>query len=129
MAEEAIKYTITATGAEQTAKAFERVAGSQKAANDQFKTLSVNASKSAVTFAALGGSLGRIAPEFGALGTAVGRASGAIQAMTSVLGGPWGVAIGAAVAGLGLFSEWLRSTREEAEKTNTSVSELAEQLR
>lgn len=128
MAEEAIRYRITADGADLTAKAFERVAGSQKAANEQFKVLSASASKSATTLAALGGSLGRIAPEFGALGQAVGRASGAIQGMTGVLGGPWGLAIGAAVAGLGLFSEWLRSTREEAEKTTTSVSDLAGEL-
>lgn len=126
MGDEAIRYTITATGADATAKAFERVAGSQKVANDQFKQLSQHASKTAVTFAALGGSLGRVTPEFGALGSAVGRASGAIQAMTGVLGGPWGIAVGAAIAALGLLSESMRKSREETEAATKAIGDNAE---
>lgn len=119
MAEEAIRYRISADGAETTARAFDKVAGSQKAANDQFKTLSINAARSAQTMSALGATLTRISPELGGFGTAVGRASSAIMGMTTVIGGPAGLIAGGLVAGLGLLVESLRNTK-------TAEEELAE---
>lgn len=123
MAEEAIKFKVSAEGAEKTAAQFKLLSGGLQAANDNYKKLSETASKTATTVAAFGGALGRLDPQLGAFGAAVGRASGSVQAMTAVLGGPWGLAIGAAVTALGLFAEHMRDAKDETDEFTRAIEE------
>lgn len=81
-----------------------------KASMDGFALAS---SRSAAVLNVIGGELVHINPEFATMTQAVGRASGSISGFTSLLGGPYALAIGAVVAGIGL---WIDSTRREAEE-------------
>lgn len=129
----AIKYVITVDGADAGSRSFQNLAGQMgrteaafnklaKPANDNsraFDQLAQRGQRVTQTLGAIGLSLGRLEPSFGALGASVGRATGAIGSMTALLGGPWGLAIGAGIAALGFFSEAMRN----AEKSTEALTE------
>ncbi len=92
--------------------------------------LGQNTARVLSTLNGFGVALGGIDGNLGAMVSSVGRASGAVAAMSSFLGGPMGVAIGAAVAGVGLLSQAFKENAEDAKAAADSqdayVKALAE---
>jgi hypothetical protein len=85
-----------------------------------------NAHRLTPTFSAVGAAISQVNPVLGGFATAIGRAGGAMAGITSVLGGPWGKAIGLGVAAVGLFTASLRSNKEAAEDAAKALQEMAE---
>ncbi|GAA2774114.1 phage tail tape measure protein [Saccharopolyspora taberi] len=98
----------------------------------------------AAASATAGHSFGRLAPVVtgasNALGGLVARAGGATAALGSglrsavgglvgALGGPWGLAIGAAVVGLGFLADSQAKAQQAAEQHKQQVQNLAQALR
>ncbi len=129
MAEEQVKVKIGVEGAESSAKKMDMFGASMKAANDNAKKLSEGASKTATTFAALGGSLRTINPLVGEFGEAVGRSAGSIQAMTAVLGGGVGLAVGGAIAAMGLFASAMEAASQRSKELAEWQAKVAKEAK
>jgi len=129
VAEERIKITVGVEGVEKSVRQFQQLSGGMQAANDNYKNLSVTASKAAATMGAFGGALRPIIPQLGEFGAAVSRSSGAIGAMTAVLGGPGGLLVGGAVAVIGIFASALKEARERSEELSKAERERAKVIK
>lgn len=90
------------------------------AASTGVNNLGQNTARVLSTLNGFGVALGGIDGEIGAMVSSVGRASGSVAAMSSVLGGPLGIAIGAAVAGVGLLSQAFKQSAEDVKAATDS---------
>ena len=126
-----------AKAAELNAQATQRNAAAQQVVQRQFTAtataarsvpsaglpLSVMAQRASIGIGGLATAAQGLSPALTGVGAAVSRASGSIGAFTQLFGGaaagagggPWGIALGVAVTGLGLLSASFKTAAEEAE--------------
>lgn len=126
---EAIEFPVTAPGAAQTASELDALGKSMGLRVRDWDEMSKGSSKASAALGAVGTALGPLGAEFGALGASVSRATGVIGNVTALLGGPLGIAIGVATAGLGVLAKSYSDATAEAEKLQEQQQALAESLR
>jgi TP901 family phage tail tape measure protein len=129
---------------ESRVPAIGRMADAYRSVSERIRdTVGANLAIAAAS-ATAGDSFGRLGPAVvgasNALGGLVARAGGAAAALGSglrsavgglvgALGGPWGLAIGAAVVGLGLLADQQAKAEQAAEQHKQQVQSLAQALR
>lgn len=122
---ETLDFPVTATGAPKAADDINNVGKSMNQAAGQWDKMSQGSSKAAAGLGAMSAALGPLGAEFGALGSAVSRSAGIITNMTSLLGGPWGIAIGAAAAAVGFLAKQWTDAKKEADALTESMKDQA----
>ncbi len=125
---EKMDFPVDAPGAKQSADDMNRLGDSMKKSAGQWDQLSQKSSKAAAGLGAMSAALGPLGAEFGALGSAVSRSAGIITTMTSLLGGPWGVAIGVAAAAVGFLAKQFTDATKEAEEFAAAASKVQTSL-
>ncbi len=123
--------------AERTAAATERAAkqsaAAVQAANRQAiatqNAFAQSAQRITPAFSAAGAAISAMNPQVAALATAMGRAGGAMSGVTSVLGGPWGIAVGVAVAATGLLTSAFSEAKEKSDELYKSTVKTMEAMR
>lgn len=141
--EQPIEIPINVTGEEQAQQALNQTAAAttklgqaaksaapplMSAAEAGRKKAEVMAKLSSVT-GSLSPIVGRMSAETAKLTQVFSTAGSTIGAMTSVVGGPLGIAIGAAVAATGLFVTAMQEQEEQARKTKEENDKLVMSLK
>lgn len=112
----------SAATSEASVKRFDSSA--KLVANDTFKQLNDASARSARLIGAFGSAAGAAIPQLGGLGSAVTRSAEVITSMGAYLGGPWGIAIGAAVAAVGLLSAAFKDAEKDAETLEEAIANI-----
>jgi hypothetical protein len=118
-------FPVTTPGAAQGAADFDRLSQSMTKSAGSWDAMSKGSSKAAAGLGAMSTALGPLGAEFGALGQSVSRSAGIIGNMTALLGGPWGIAIGVAAAGVGFMANQFADAQKESEALTESLKEQA----
>ncbi len=133
MSEDVIAVRWQSVGDAQVLGAFDKVtAASMKAdasvkqMDTGFSNLNVGASKAARAIGVFSMAAGSAAPELTKLGSAAMRTAETVTSFGTYLGGPWGIAVGVAVAGVSLFSQALASNKKAAEEAATAQMKFAQ---
>ncbi len=123
---ETIEFPVSAPGADAAASQYAALGKSMTKSADDWKAMSGHSSKATAALGAMSAALVPLGAEFGVLGASVGRASGVITHMTSLMGGPWGIAIGVATAAVGFLAKKYSEAEKEAERLTQAHKEAAD---
>ena len=142
MTEQAVAIEVVVPGADESAmrmaavaqsfktadKAQASYASTAKVANDNMARFNRTNEASARALNILAGSFRGLNPQLDALQDGVMAASGTIKSLTALLGGPLGIALGAATAAVALMGQaWSRSA-EQAEEYKKAAEEAAKAM-
>lgn len=119
---EQLDFPVKASGSVQAANELNKLGDSMKQRTRDWDSMSKSSSKATAALGAASMALGPLGAEFGVLGQNVSRATGIITNMTSLLGGPWGIAIGLAVTGAGLLAKHFSDASDKADELAKSTA-------
>ncbi len=115
------KIAAASTKTEATIKRFD-------AANDNaFKRLNDATSKGARAIGVFSMAASQAEPALGKLGSTAMRTAETVMSFGAYLGGPWGIAIGGAVAAVGLLTTYLGNQEEAANRAAEAMKRQAEE--
>ncbi len=136
MADE-IQVSFVAVGQQRVVSAFDQVSSASlkseqtikrfDATNDAaFKRLNEGVSRGARAIGVFSMAASAAEPALGKLGSAAMRTAETVMSFGTYLGGPWGIALGAAVAATSLFASALNNVEEQAKQADAAVARLKE---
>ena len=133
---EVISITFRADGQRGVVTAFDQVSSASvkseqsvkkfdETSQRSFKNFNEAASKGARAVGVFSMAASAAEPALGKLGSAAMRTAESVMSFGSYLGGPWGIAIGAAVAAVSLLTQHLSDNKKEAEAAAEAQSKFA----
>lgn len=128
MAVDVQEFRLQVTGQQQSTQRLNRFGGSMQSLEQRADAARGRISGAAGAIGNVGTIMSQTNPVVGAFAGVIGTAGSAIEALTSAVGGPLGIALGLATAALGLFVTQTALAEEEQEKLNGEIGKGVKSL-